>query len=110
MLPDFTGGEYVIFPVKDLNELNSLDLAVTFRADSPSGLLAYVPGKIPGSFVAVSLSKSRVVLSMNTGGETVDTKSEPIAVSKKAGPNRKARVLILEGDYHSKSSLRCCSL
>lgn len=82
MLLDFTGGEYVIFPFKDLNEPNSLDLAVTFRAESPSGLLVYVPGKIPGSFVAVSLSKSRLALSMNTGGETVETKSEPIAVSR----------------------------
>ena len=79
-LPDFSGGEYVIFPCHVANDSSSMDLSIVFKADIPDGLLMYVPGVIPGSFVAVSLSKNRVVLTLNMGAETVDVKSEPIAV------------------------------
>ncbi|XP_072038328.1 uncharacterized protein [Amphiura filiformis] len=81
-LPDFSGREYVIFPCNLANESRTMDLSLAFKAEMPDGVLVYIPGVIPGSFVAVSLSKSRVVLTLNMGSETVDAKSEPIALSE----------------------------
>ncbi|XP_038064284.1 uncharacterized protein LOC119734796 isoform X2 [Patiria miniata] len=77
----FTGREYTFLPCPNTTD-EQFSLKLTLRPDGPDGIVSYVMGLVPGSFVALTMMDSRVALFVSFGDSIATAKSVDIALSK----------------------------